>query len=156
MLETSSYRSLAGALVVLSCIEAPALHLILHAYVSTHALLVHTILFVLHIYTFLWIAGDLRLLRESRHLCDARGLHVSLGVRARAFVAHADIAEVRSEVPRGSAPLRVTPMDTPNVVLMLHRPVTVERMLGRAASTRCLALYVDDPEALRAALAKHM
>jgi hypothetical protein len=154
VLETSNYPRLALALVLLSLIEAPATHLMVHALVHAHALTGHLILLFVHGYTFLWIAGDLRMLREARHACEARGLRIALGARASAFIPYDDILALHSSPPGHTRALRLTPMDTPNLVLVLRRRVEVVRMLGITQRSDCLALYLDDPEALRAELAR--
>jgi hypothetical protein len=154
VLETSNYPRLALSLVLLSVIEAPATHLMVHAFVRTHALAAHLVLLFVHAYTFLWIAGDLRMLREARHVCEELGLRITLGARATAFVPYADILELRASPLGHTRALRLTPMDTPNLVLVLRRPVEVVRMLGITQRSDCLALYLDDPEALRAELAR--
>ncbi len=155
VLERSSYPKLALSLALLSLVEAPATHLVVHAFVHTHALAAHALLLVAHLYTLAWIVGDLRLLREARHVCDEHALQLELGARARASIPYADIAEVHGTVPANTPHLRITPLDSPNLVLVLRRPVVVTRLMGLTRKSACLALHVDDPEGLRAELARH-
>jgi hypothetical protein len=156
LLESSSYPKLVFALLLLSSLEAPATHLLASALAHGHAFTVHLILLFVHGYTFLWLIGDLRLLRESRHACEAHGIQLSLGARARAFVPYQDIVEVRSTVPERTPHLRITPMDTANVVLVLKVPAKVESMFGLTKHTACIALYVDDPAGFRSELARYL
>jgi hypothetical protein len=148
-LATSRYPQLVLLICIVCCAEAPALHLLLPSLLGAPAL-VHGALALLHGYSLLWLLGDLRLMRESRHRASREGLAVDLGQRARAFVPRAAIAAVHvGAAPDGS--LHITPREAPNLVVELSEPVQVELLVGKRV-TRRLALFVDDPVRLAAAL----
>jgi hypothetical protein len=150
-LATSTYPAFALALVVMCGVEAPAVHVLVHALAGARAGVLHLAVLVLHVYSLMWLAGDLRLLREARHQLQREGVDLSLGARAQVFVPYRAIRSAELGVAREGA-LRITPKDTPNVQLELAEPLRVSRLLGLGRTARRLALYVDEPEAFVAAL----
>lgn len=153
VLETSTYRSLAPALIVLSTVEAPAIHLLVQALAGEKAPVLHAVLVAVYVYTLLWIVGDLRLLREAHHRLEPDGLRIDFGLRVRGLVPYDTIAEIRTvALTEKRDQVRVTPFEAPNQVLLLDRLVELELLMGRKKATDCIALYVDDPMRLSAAL----
>jgi hypothetical protein len=105
----------------------------------------------LHVYTWLWLLGDVRMLRAARHTLGPSELKLELGARASASVPYDAIAGVELGGARpGDA--RFTPLDSPNCRLTLTREVAVLRMLRGERPVSAIALYVDEPARLKAAL----
>lgn len=140
---TTELGRIYAALAILTVAELPALHLLLHA--SSWKL--HAVLVALHVYSLLWILGDLRLLRESGHRVLADRVELRLGFRWRATIDRARIVRV---VTLAGAPgprpdtLRLTPREAPNVLVELDAPIALRGPFGRQRTTRRLALRLDD------------
>jgi hypothetical protein len=147
-LSESQYPKIAVALLFLTLLEAPAVHLGIHAFHLRHAFWVHGVFLALHVYSWLWILGDLRLLRGSAHALTDAGLALELGVRAQALVPYAAIADVEvGAVTVRADDARITPMDAPNVRLTLSRPVRVRRLFRAEREVLGIALFVSDAAA---------
>lgn len=153
-LETSSYRMVAGVLVGLSVLELGAVHLVLGAVLGVGHLGVHLAIVAVNLSGILWILGDARALRASRHVVGADTLWLRLGRRASADIPReAIVSAVATEARTDDGGVRVTPLDEPNVVLSFDREIPITTLFGRVRSARRLALYVDRPESFLAALA---
>jgi hypothetical protein len=134
---TSRMNQLLVTIVVLTLFEAPALHLVLHGWPT------HLIVLGLHVYGFLWLLGDARLMRESGHRLG-NALEIHLGARKRGLIPYAQIHSARliSDGKRGG----ITPFDPPNVEVELKAPATLTGYFGLRRTLSTLRLYVDEPE----------
>lgn len=150
-LRTSSYSAIILCVILLSVIEVPLAHILIHYYVeSSWANVWHVLLFAFHVYGFIWIAGEYRLMQESHHFIDERGFHISLGLRFNGFVPYEAINSVeplasgsddkfQPRIPKISA------FDEANVVLHLKEKVELKRMFGFKKRCDEMNLYLDDP-----------
>lgn len=140
----------AWALVAVTILELPIMHLLLYAF---HApMWPHIVLLVLSVYGVVFIVGDLRLLREAGgHIVAASSFEVRLGCRYRASIPLECVYSVSrlegGSGPRAKGALRVTAGEPANVALNLKSPHTV-RAFFFPLETRRLELYVDEPDAL--------
>ena len=106
-----------------------------------------------------WLVGGRRLLRESGHAISLDTLALDLGLRASANVPMSAIARSLhpSAIPL-AAPADVwvlTPLERPNVLLKLARPVAIEALrFGYPVTLHKshIALYVDEPARFVSAL----
>jgi hypothetical protein len=100
----------------------------------------------------LWLIADTHAIRL--HPVEVRGdtLHVNVGVRWRVAIpltAIASVTETRT-VPKGAQNLALI---EPTVLVTLRAPVEIRGILGRRRTADRIALTIDDPKALAAALA---
>ncbi len=146
--DRGTYPKLVVALVVLLALEAPAAHVLIGA--LTEAGWVRSVLQMVllssSLYLVVWLLGDLRLLAESRGFAiEDKALIVELGQRARG----------RIPLAEGDAPLRSVRLAVGGPVnchIHLRMPVEIEGPLGLTLRGDHLAVRVDDPDALVAAL----
>ncbi len=107
-------------------------------------------------YFVVWLLGDLRAMRLRPILLERDRLRVRIGLRWRAEVPLASIRKICA----GPDPLRhrtcavASPLGGPNLYLHLDGPAVLEGPLGLRRRGDCLGLRVDDPEALRRAIAE--
>lgn len=115
--------------------------------------------------TLAWVLGDRRLVGAGRHVLDADALQLRVGARTEGIVPRAAIAgclcikESATDWCRAHGidvrdSVRASPLDRPNVVLVLHAGHGVRlRHFGMERSgMACIFLYVDQPDHLAAAL----
>ncbi|HUJ25616.1 MAG TPA: hypothetical protein VLW85_06345 [Myxococcales bacterium] len=102
----------------------------------------------LHVYTVLWVVGDLRAMKLRP--IEVRGglLHLRIGLRWQADIPLRDVS-IGSAGTRG---LKLGVIGSPNLVLKLARPVKLEGPYGITKTSDTLLLQVDDPSALSRAL----
>jgi len=133
--------------ILLACVaEAIPLHFLFRRWGTLAAALSVTV----HVYTALWLIGDLRAL-VLRPLRIERGvLLLRIGLRWEVDVALEAIVAV--ERPVKSAGLKLGVLGTPNLALRLREPMEVLGPFGIRRTSDTLLLQVDDPEALAAAL----
>jgi hypothetical protein len=113
------------------------------------------------LYALVWIVGDRRSLREAGHAIDGAALVLDLGLRARASIALASLADCVAiggdgGAGDGHAPvLRLTAGETANVALSVAAPFeAVVHGTARTLAAGRIVLYVDDPAAFIGAV-KH-
>ncbi len=155
--DRGTYPKLVVALVVLLALEAPAAHVLIGA--LTEAGWVRSVLQMVllssSLYLVVWLLGDLRLLAESRGFAiEDKALIVELGQRARGRIPLADIDRAWTGA-EGDAPLRSVRLAVGGPVnchIHLRMPVEIEGPLGLTLRGDHLAVRVDDPDALVAAL----
>lgn len=157
---SSSHGNLALALGLATLVEMPAVHILMHHVWGAAALPWHAVSVGLHIYALLWLAGDVRWLRETSHQATAAGLHLHLGGRMRVLVPWSSIQDARVESLPAFAPyarmgrarehgmVKMTPLESPNVVLQLSEPVDVVTLVGTRRGVTRLRLFVDEPATL--------
>ena len=133
----------AGVLIFLTLVETVAFHVVLSAYVSVILAWVVT---ASSIYTALWIAGDVLVLRHSGVVLRDAGLELRIGIRWRGRVPWADVVSID--------PVDATPADAinasilgANVVLRLRAPCALVGLFGRRRAGTAIALSLDDREA---------
>lgn len=146
----STYPGVALALAIVVVIEGAPIHLLLRGHSAAQA-----VMLALHAYALLWIVGDLRALRESTCRFERRALVVQLGLRFSARIPFHLITAAGWGEPSGDAApdeARITPGDTPNVALVLRKPIVVRGPFGIRRRARVVRLYVDDPTVLLAKL----
>jgi hypothetical protein len=144
----SGWLLYAGVLGFLIAVETAALHVALD-HVSPIAAWISTISSA---YLLLWLAGDAHAIRLYPVAITGDLLRIRLGIRWRATVRISDVASVTriTAVPAGAANLALL---EPTVLVTLRAPVELRGLLGRRRTADRLALTIDDPEALIAALA---
>lgn len=105
----------------------------------------------IHLYALLWFLGDARALRNRASRIDGNMLRLQLGLRWAADVPLRLIESVETgPAPLGS--LRLTVLGSTNLVLRLRQPIEVSGLFGITRRSSTLAIQLDDPEGLAAAL----
>lgn len=105
---------------------------------------------VLHVYTLLWLLGDLRALALRPITVDQGVLHLRLGLKWEADIPLGLIESAALSTRAEGRKLGV--LGSPNLVLLLRRPVELHGLFGIRRTAQALSLQVDDPEALARAL----
>lgn len=137
-------------LIFLLVVETLALHLMLERW----SLVVAWVLTASSLYAAIWLFGDYHAMRLNPLALTDDALDVEIGLRWRARVPLALLAAVQ-EPGAGPAPsdqLDVSVLGGPNLVLVLREPAQATGFFGRRVAFSRLALQVDDPAALAAAL----
>ncbi len=134
--------------ILLGCVaEAIPLHFLFRRWGPAAAALSVTV----HVYTALWLLGDLRALVMRPIRVESGKLLVRIGLRWEADVPLGQIAAVeRNPAATG---LRLGVLGTPNLALRLRAPLRIEGPFGIRKTAELLLLQVDDPDGLAAALA---
>ncbi len=103
------------------------------------------------IYTLLWVTGDAQAIRLYPVAVDHGMLRLRVGVRWRGQVALTEIVAIDEiqAVPAGAVNLSVV---QPTVLVTLRAPIEIRGLLGRKRTGDRIALTIDDPRALRAAV----
>lgn len=163
---SSSWRFVAGALLLIALGEAVAVHALIEVFWADAGAAVHGILGAAHAYGIVWLLGDARSMAESSHRVDDGGLHLELGLRWSGRLPWPLITEVLSgEVAepdrllgerRRDDTVAVTPIETPNVTLRLAEAVTLKGLFGVERQAREVLVYVDDPEGFVAAVGEQL
>jgi len=105
----------------------------------------------IHLYALLWFLGDARALRNRVTRIDGNTLRLRLGLRWAADIPLRLIESVETgPSPVGSLRLKV--LGTTNLVLRLRQPIEVSGLFGITRRSSTLAVQLDDPEGLAAAL----
>lgn len=139
--EELGYGAVAAAFSAIIVIETVVVHLMLRAWSPTVA----WILTGLSLYGLLWLLGDYRAMRRRATSLSATTLAIRLGLRWELDVPLSAVERVEIVNDRaapGTADLRVSPLRTSNVRLILSAPVDARGMYGikRHASTIWLQL----------------
>jgi hypothetical protein len=102
-------------------------------------------------YALVWLVGDAQAIRLYPVAVTGGMLHLRLGVRWRAKVPLAQIASIEEirTVPSGAINLAL--MD-PTVLVTLRAPVELRGLLGKTRRGDRIALTIDDPKTLIAAV----
>ncbi|MBN2800828.1 MAG: hypothetical protein JXX28_16955 [Deltaproteobacteria bacterium] len=138
----AGWAVLAGALIALSLVEGGALHLFLADAGYPRAALVMT---ALHLYGVVWVLGDLQGLRLHPSLVDGSTLRLRVGLRWRAEL-HLIRVRAVERVSGDPTPedLSLVVLGSPDVRLVLDRPVEVRGLFGLRRSGARLLLQLDD------------
>jgi hypothetical protein len=147
---TSVFGPFCVGLAVVTGFEMPVVHLLAH-----HASwLVHLVIIAVNVWTWVWLFRERREMLAATHTLDERGLTIALARRWKGVIERGKI--LSAQRPASARPqkgtLKVTPMDAPNVELILSEPVTLTATWGRARSGSRVLLFVDEPDALVGAL----
>ena len=147
-MRSSGWVSMAGVIGFLVVPETLAFHVALDAWTPIAA----WISTLSSLYLLLWIAADLHAVRLYPARVVDGELRVVVGVRWRARIRLADVVRVTParSVPEGALNLALV---EPTVVLELCRPAEARGLLGRRRHGATVALTIDDPAALAAAVA---
>jgi hypothetical protein len=144
-----------AALAISVVAEALAAHWLLHGFWRGLAA-------ALHGYCLLWILGDLQALRLRTSTVEGGALQLRLGLRWSAKLPLASIAAI--ERPNGAVAaarrdladrkriFHAGVLGSPNLILRFAQQQTLRGPLGLTRRCDALALLVDDPEGLAAAL----
>ena len=104
----------------------------------------------MHVYTVLWLIGDLRALVLRPIRIEEGKLLLRIGLRWEADVPLEAIAAV--ERTPGANGLRLGVLGTANLVLKLRAPMRLHGPFGIRKTSDTLLLQVDDPDGLARAL----
>ncbi|HMG22961.1 MAG TPA: hypothetical protein VK607_16615 [Kofleriaceae bacterium] len=148
-MRSSGWLLFAGVLCFLIAAETVVLHIALAMWKP----LIAWISTVSSLYAVIWLIGDAQAIRLYPVAIIGGALRVTVGVRGRAAIPLADIASVieSRSVPDGALSLALM---EPTVLVTLRVPVEVIGLLGRRRRVDRLALTIDDPKALIAAIAE--
>ena len=105
---------------------------------------------VLHVYTLLWLVGDLRAM-VLRPMTVADGVfHLRVGLKWEADIPLSEIASVEQTQKIEGRKLGV--LGSPNLVVRLRNPVELHGLFGIRRTATALSLQVDDPDGLARSL----
>jgi hypothetical protein len=146
---TSMFGAFAIGIGVVTILESPIVHVLLHR----KPWWVHGLVVVVNVATLVWVLRERRRMRDAAHTLDADALAISLPGKWRGAIPVALIASVRRIAPapgttRPRGTLRVTPLDMPNVELALRAPATLQGSFGIERSAARVQLFVDEPDQL--------
>jgi hypothetical protein len=144
-------------------INAAVLQFFVHDAAELHV--IHLLLLAASLSTLVWLFGDRWLVGAGSHVLTDQGLQLRVGARTHGLVPLAAIARCermaepaaswlrRHGVEPGSA-VRVSPLDKPNVVLILtpDSRVRLTHLGVERTGLSCIFVYVDRPQDLIAAL----
>jgi len=138
------YAGVFGFLVI---VESAAAHLVL----AMWSPLVAWIASASSAYALLWLLADAQAIRLYPVAVDGELLRVRLGIRWRAAIPVAAIASIERvrAVPDGALDLALV---EPTVLITLRAPVELRGLLGKRRRAGRIALTIDDPKALIAAV----
>lgn len=102
---------------------------------------------VLHVYTLLWLLGDLRAMKLRPITVSDGVLHLRIGLKWEADIP-LDQIEVSSK-PEGR---KLSVIGSPNVVLRFRQPQELHGPFGIRKIETAVSLQVDEPEALLRAI----
>ena len=144
---------LGGVLIafgLVTSMETIAVHLLIVAWSPRAA----WVLTALSIYALLWLAAVFQAARLRPVVVSADQLLVRTSLLWTIEVPRDAIASVRAieDAPREKSILRAALATAPVVLVMLKRPMVARGPLGLRRTVRGIALYVDEPARLRAAL----
>lgn len=105
---------------------------------------------VLHLYTVLWLVGDLRAMVLRPITVEGGVLHLRLGLKWEADIALAEIES--AELGSRAEGRKLGVLGSPNLILRLRSPALLHGPFGIRSAAQTLSLQVDDPQGLRDAL----
>ena len=148
---TSVFGPFCVGLAVVTAFEAPVVHLLMAHRVSW---LVHLAVSALNVWTLVWLLRERRRMLAAAHTLDDGALHIALARRLRGVITRGKILTAQRAARTGpeKGTIRVTPLDAPNVELLLSEPVALNAPYGLVKRGARVLLFVDEPDALVAAL----
>ena len=108
----------------------------------------------LHLYTALWLVGDLRALVLRPITVEDGVLHLRIGLRWEADLPLDEI--VGAEISQRVEGCRMGVIGSPNLILRLRHPAELHGPYGIRRTAQALSLQVDDPQGLRRALTANL
>jgi hypothetical protein len=146
-MRSTGWILIAGVFGALIVVESAATHFLL----AMWSPLVAWIATVSSAYMLLWLIGDAQAIRLYPVAISDGMLRLRLGVRWRGQVRLADIAAIAETrvVPEGA--LNLSLME-PTVLVTLRAPIELRGLLGKTRRGDRIALTIDDPRALIAAV----
>jgi hypothetical protein len=149
----NAFAAILIALAAMSVVELFAVHLVVHVRAPRAA----WALTAVSLFGVVWIVGFLRAVLLRPVLVTADALEVRTGVQWRLVVPRSAIVAVETgypKVPRKGTPgwLRAVAIGQPNVVVRLSAPLVAGGPYGIRRTVSHVALAVDEPAALAAAL----
>jgi hypothetical protein len=167
-LEQGSYRTAVAIVLFSTFVELPldaaVMPLFVHDAAELH--IIHLLMLAGSLSTLAWVFGDRWLVGAGRHVLTEEGLALRIGARTHGLVPLDEIARCeridepmerwlgRHSIERRSA-VRASPLDKPNVVLILkpHSRVRLIHLGLERTDLSCIFVYADRPRDLIAALA---
>ena len=148
--EESGLGGLLLALGLVITIEGLGMHMLLHTWSARAA----WVLTALSVYPLLWLLAAFHAARLRPVVLSGEHLLVRSSLLWTAEVPREAIASVSAigEMAREKGTLRAALGTAPVLLVTLHRAVVARGPLGIHRSVQRIALYVDDPAKLRAAL----
>jgi hypothetical protein len=144
----SGFIALIATVCMLSVIETAAVHLLVQRWSPSVA----WVLFILDLYTLLFLVAHLHAVRLRPTILTAEAILIRIGLVWRLQVDRHKVTSIKSitEAPTDSGILNLAgPLVTsPNLLLTFAEPVTITGIYGMQRSVRCVALYVDRPAEL--------
>jgi hypothetical protein len=149
MHQRSHHATVAGVFVFLLAVESLPVHLLL----AQHAAWPAWAATASSLWVAYYIVADVRAVRRQPLVLEPEGLRFAIGLRWRGLVPYASIARVTRGSGRDDPQLlRATVVGAADLVLVLTEPLEAEGPFRLRRRYRKLALSVDDPDALAAAL----
>ncbi len=153
------YPAILGVLLLCVVVETAGLHVLVQQWSHLAA----WILTALSVYSALWLCGDFNAMRLNPITLTQERLYLRTGLRWRADIDRANIAEIRvlttadkrnianksSELYKA---LRITPMGDARLLLTFSQPTEIHGLFGIRKHTRYVALSVDDERRFLTAL----
>jgi hypothetical protein len=166
-LEQGSYRTAVAIVLISTFIELPLHAAVLPFFVHDAGALhvIHLSMLAAVLSTLAWLFGDRWLVGAGRHVLTEEGLQLRVGARTHGLVPLAAIARCE-RIAEPTAPwlrrngieprsaVRASPLDKPNVVLILapDSRVRLTHLGVERTGLSCIFVYVDRPQDLIAAL----
>lgn len=149
--QRTPYGPVVGALGLVVLAETVPLHFLVARWSGSAAWVVTA----LGLYALVYLVADWRAGAERPILLDAEWLVVRTGIRWTVEVPRAAIVAVERRAPvAGEKPLRAARLGAANVWIRLAEPVEAIGVYGRRRRVTTIALGVDQPDRLIAALAR--
>jgi hypothetical protein len=148
----NGYSALVFALIMVSAVEIPGLHIVVHPWSAGAA----WFLTALGLYAVLWIVGDFQGIRHRPIVVLKDGLRVRIGLRWSAFIPFSEITQIQSgkEAPpkRTAGYLRAVLLAEPQLLITLCNSVRAQGPYGLAREVTRVGVAVDDGDRLGAVL----
>jgi hypothetical protein len=150
--KNSGYPTVWGVIVFVGLVEMVALHLLLVRWNYSVAIIATA----LSVYTLVLLIADLTAIIKRPILLEGPQLLLRIGIRWNALIDMNNIREVRTIKNYSEAGKELLDCalngSVPNVLLELHKPVTVTGLYGMRRKPRRIALHVDDAQAFITAI----
>lgn len=152
---TGGYAGLLGAFGFVAVCETVGLHVIVGHWSTVAAWIIMGV----SIYSLLWLVGDYHALRLHPILLDPDHLYLRTGLRWRATLDLAQIAELcvaSKQDKRAQGYINMGVWGEPRLVLVLRQPVIVRGLFGLQKQALRIGLTVDDEGRFRAEVGKKL
>lgn len=151
--KTTHWFGVVGVIAFLALMEAIVLHIALDALRYEIA---KWVMSALSAYGLIWILGDMQALRVYRSAIVSDTLLLRVGARGHAEIPLSNLKDVELGTWSAAGPdeALLVLSGKANVRLTFHAPNTYKPALGAQRCVRALLTQIDNPEALRNALAR--